>query len=482
MEVRITREDVIYGYLAQFFNYGTGLLILPFILHELTAAEVGMNYVMLSVGTLANIADLGFAGQIGRNVTYVLSGARVIYKDEIGTVKTSDNVDYGLLKTIIDASKFLYGRISLVVLVLLISFGTLYMYHVTEGFSNVDNSIIIWILFAISTYFNLYFLYYNSLLTGAGLIKEHKMSVILSKVVYFVLCIVLIFAGLGLMGMVIANLVSPFVARYYCYKKFYSEEMLDNLPSEKTDRQTVIYALKDIWVTARKNGTNTIGHFVGTQGSTFIAGIYLPITATAQWGLMVQLFSAVQGLASSMCLSLYPEFCKLRLQGEKELYLKKSSLSVALMIVVVSLGGTAIMLAGPWLIELLKSETMLPSSSLMFVYFIYVIILTNAQLFAVMMSSRNVIPSPIAVLITTVGQILLTIMLLHYTGVGIWALLLGPAISGCSYTLWKWSELELKNLNISAFRFYSIGFKELFCYVKSYLRLLYPQRLKSKDR
>lgn len=461
MEVKVTKKDILTGYIAQIFNHGTGVIVLPVILHKLSAAEIGMNYVMLSVGILATMADFGFSGQIGRNVTYVLSGARKIYRGEIEKVENSGLIDYRLLRIIIDASKYLYRRLSFAILLLLLSMGTLYMYHVTEGFSNVENSLAIWILYSVSVYFNLYFLYYNSLLTGAGLVMEQKLGVIFSRVTYIVLCFVLIFSGYGLMSVVVANLVSPFVARFYSYYKFYSKEMKENLPIEKPEKKEIKKALSDIWVTAKKSGTNSIGHYISTQGSTFLAGAYLPLAITAQWGLMTQLFGVVYGFASNMGLSYYPEYCKLRLRGEQQLFVKKTSLSIVIMIVILALGGVAIVMLCPWLLQLIKSQTEMPSISLMCVYGVYMIILTNAQLFAMMMTSRNVIPSPKAVLITAVSQIVLTTLMLQFTTLGIWALLLGPVISGCSYTLWKWVDIELKNLHLSVGKYYLIGFSEL---------------------
>ena len=461
MNVEITRKDILSGYIAQFFQYGSGIVVLPVILNRLSAEEVGMNYVMLSVGALANIADFGFSGQIGRNVTYILSGASKIYRGEIEKVENTTSVDFGLLKVIIDASKYLYQRLSVLLLLILLTIGTLYMHHATEGFSNVDNSLWIWILFSVGTYFNLYFLYYNSLLLGAGLVKEQKYSIILSRMVYIFICFILIFNGFGLMSVVIANIISPFVARYYCYRKFYSGEIKEKLPTDNTERDDVLKALNDIWYTAKKSGTNTIGHYIGTQGSTFIAGIYLPLAVAAQWGLMIQLFSVIQGIAMNIGVSMYPEYCKLRLHNKKDELIKKSSFAIVSMIIILFIGGICILLGGPFALQLIKSKTTFPSFLLMGAYILTHIISANAQLFAILMTSRNVIPSPKAVIITSILQILFTIGLLQLTEIGIWALLLGPFVSGICYTQWAWVKKELEDMKISICDYYITGFKEI---------------------
>lgn len=466
MEVKVTKKDVISGYIAQIFQYGTGIIVLPVILNKLSAAEIGMNYVMLSIGALANMVDFGFSGQIGRNITYVLSGANDICRGEVEKIKKTNTVNYKLLRTIIDASKYLYARLSFAVLLVLLSFGTLYMCHVTEGFTNVQNSLFIWILFSVGVFFNIYFLYYNSFLSGAALILEQRMATIYSRATYILICFALIFNGVGLMSVVIANFISPFVARFYSQKKFFSKELRENLPKSKAEKKDVVQALKDIWYTAKKSGTNTIGHYIGIQGSTFIAGAFLPLAVVGQWGIMTQLFGIVQSVSANLGLSYYPEFCKLRLLGDRDSFIKKSSLSVTLMVLLLIMGGLAIILLCPWLLSVIGSNTTLPEKPLMWCYMFYLIALTNAQLFATMMTSRNVIPSPLAVVLTSICQIVLTIILLKFSPLGIWALLLGPAISGGVYTLWAWVKEELNNLELSIFDFYSFGLSELLLFIK----------------
>ena len=83
MGVDITRKDVIWSYVAKFFLIGSGLVTLPLILNMLTKEEVGMNYLMLTVGSIVGLLDFGFSPQFGRNFTYVNSGARSLLKEGV---------------------------------------------------------------------------------------------------------------------------------------------------------------------------------------------------------------------------------------------------------------------------------------------------------------------------------------------------------------------------------------------------------------
>ena len=45
MEIHITKKDVLWGYIAQFFNIGAGILLLPVILKLLPADILGVWYI-----------------------------------------------------------------------------------------------------------------------------------------------------------------------------------------------------------------------------------------------------------------------------------------------------------------------------------------------------------------------------------------------------------------------------------------------------
>lgn len=217
--IDISKGDIIWSYVSQFFNIASGLITLPLILHLLSTEEIAMNYLMLTVTTLVTLMDFGFTPQISRQVSYVYSGATKLLKEGIVEGSTG-TVNYQLLACLLSVTRRTFRIISAIVLVLLMTLGTWYMYFVTEGFSNVDNSFAIWLVFCTSSFFSIYFKYYDSLLVGRGLVKESKQCILASKVLQIVLVYVLLLASVGLMGVCIANLISPFLGRYLAHHFF----------------------------------------------------------------------------------------------------------------------------------------------------------------------------------------------------------------------------------------------------------------------
>jgi len=71
MSIELSRKDIVWGYIAQFFSIAAGVIMLPLVLRMLKPNEIGMNYLMLTIGSMVSLFDFGFAPQFGRNITYV---------------------------------------------------------------------------------------------------------------------------------------------------------------------------------------------------------------------------------------------------------------------------------------------------------------------------------------------------------------------------------------------------------------------------
>ena len=179
MRVKLTKKDVVWSYLAQFFSLASGIFILPLVLKLLSTDEIALNYLIGSLGAMVALFDFGFAPQFGRNITYVFSGAQNIHKTGIQTVESGEEINYRLLVNMIYTAKAVYFRIALSAFILLSTFGTWYIYEVTNGFQTVDHVIWIWATTIVSIFLSFYFSYFDSLLIGRGLIKQARMPLII---------------------------------------------------------------------------------------------------------------------------------------------------------------------------------------------------------------------------------------------------------------------------------------------------------------
>ena len=469
MEIRITKRDVIWNYIAQFFNLGSGLIVLPVVLHLLSPEEVGMNYLMLSVSTLVALADFGFSDQFGRNITYVFCGAQELKKEGMSDLPNGE-VDYHLLSVVIATAKTIYKRISLFVFFMMVTFGSIYIYRATGGFTTVQNSLYVWFLFSISTYFEMYFKYYGSLLSGAAMIMESKKAVILTRIAYIVICFSMLFAGFGLISIVVGNLISSFIGRWYSYRMFYNREMKTSLLGHNPNKKEIEHTFDILWYNAKKLGINFMGTYGIQQSGTFIIGLFLPLSEVASYGLMCQLYQIAVSLSTGFFTTLMPKFYKERVEGDLEHLVRDFSFTSFVFVVGFSIMGFVIINGGNTLLKIIGSQTYLPAYAVMIIYFLHLLLENFHSMCATMIVTNNQVPFVKAALVSGVFIVLSNLLTLRFTSLGLLGVVLGQFIVQCFYNHWKWPLFIFNEFELNLLRMMKIGFEETIIYIGRILR------------
>lgn len=460
MAFKVLKKDIIWGFLVQVFSVFSGIIIIPLMLRLLTAEEIGLYYLMLTAGTLVTLFDFGFAPQFGRNVSYVFSGAQEIKKEGVQIIKTLSNVNYRLLSNMIQTARLFYRVLAIIVLFIMLVFGTLYMYQVTDGFVRVENTLWIWIIFSFSTFFNLNFAYYTALLTGQGLIMESKKAVLYAKLVYITLAFIFLFADLGLLGVTLAALIMPFVQRGIANYYFFKKELIDKLSPFQITFREKFELFKILGYNASKLGFVLIGAFAVTRFSLFLAGLYLSLPETAAYGLMVQLFSIINTLSGTLFGIYQPRLAALRVEDSRWGMLKDFAFSMQIYYVFFLSGAIILIFLGTWLLTMIGSNALLPSMFILSIYGLVVFLEGNHANFATFIITNNDIPFVPSSLIA--GSIIVggSFFILKWTTLGLFGLILVQGFTQLAYANWKWPYDVCKSFNISFWQFLVIGFRE----------------------
>lgn len=460
MGVEITKKDVTWSYVAKLFQIGSGLVTLPLILRLLTTEEVGMNYLMLTVSSIVGLMDFGFSPQFGRNFTYVNSGARRLCREGVEEER-GGSIDWHLLSVLISTARFVYRRLSVLALIVMLTFGTGYIWYLTEGFTNVNNSLYIWILYSFSTYFNIYFSYYSSLLTGSGMIRESSQAAILSKSAYLVLCTLFLLLGWGLFAVVAANFIAPFVQRYVSYRAYFKPELKARLAEQTVTRDDIREAFSVIWFNAKKLGINFIGAYAVNKMGMFIIGFFLPLATIGSYGLLTQLTTIVSGIANTMFVTYLPKVSNCRVTGDRPMLKRTISFSMVVGQIIMLAGALGIIFVAPYLLELIKSQTMLPSRLICVLYLVIVALELNHSEFASVISTENKIPYVVPSLVSGGAIVLLTFIALKFTTLGLLGVVLVQGIVQAAYNNWRWPLWVFRELDMSISEFYGTGFDSI---------------------
>lgn len=459
MEISVSKKDVAWSYFAQFFSLGASLFTLPLILNMLSTEEIAMNYLMMTVGSLVTLIDFGFAPQFGRNVTYVFSGAQRLEKEGING-NVSGEVSYRLLKGLILVAKRVYMYMSIAVLTLMLTLGTWYIWSVTKGFTNVDNSLWIWLLYTVSTFFNVYFCYYSSLLTGRGFIKESKMAVMTSRIVYIIISYILLLSGWGLMAVCIANFVAPFVDRWMSYHYFYDDELKRKLAETKVESSDTKEIFDAIWHNAKKLGVSSVCGYLTMRASMFFAGLYLTSSAIASYGLMNQFVGIITGVSGTLFSSYIPKITSHIASNDQERMVRSFSWAMNVYYLLFFAGSIVLVCLGPMALSLIGSKATLPETSMLIVFLVIILLEANHSNYCTLISMGNSVPFYKPGLFFAVTIAGLDFGVLKYTELGLWGIILVQGIVQLSFNNWYWPHWVCKKTHTPFAQFVLIGFQE----------------------
>lgn len=459
-EIKLKKRDIAWSYLAQFLSMGVGVITLPFILSKLSAEEIGVNYILITVGSIIALVDLGFAPQFARNFTYVFSGAQELKK--IGIGRTDSEINYELLAYLLRTARILYLILALFAFVLLLLIGTPYLYKTTEGFTNVPNVVAVWIIYSLGIIFQIYYSYYFSMLLGAGKVKEQKKAIIGNKILYMIILIGGLYANMGLLSVALAQMISPFLGRWMSYRYFYTDDLRQRFRMFKTfQRKRIIEIFHTLWFNAKRTAVMSIGAYAIIRFSMFIAGLYLTLDEFASYGLMTQLVGILGTVGCTYIQISQPKLASLRTTGQTIKLLSDFSLALTVYYFVFIVGSIVLILWGYQILSLIKSNVILPNRMILLLYCIVMFLEYNHTNFAILISSNNKVPFAPASIITGIAVCLGSFLVLKYSNLGILGLIIVQGVCQLAYQNWKWPKMALDEFNTSYIKLLSLGIQNM---------------------
>ena len=439
----IGKKDVAWGYASTVFNVGAGLILLPFILHKMSADTVAVWNIFQTITFLVFLLDFGFRPSFARNLSYIFSGVRSL--QTIGVEQANGNVDYGLLKGTIRAMRVFYRWVALGVLVLLLTAGTAYFWFILQKYTgDRQDALVAWIILVAVNCYNIYTLYYDSLLTGKGYIKRNQQIIIIGQATYLVVAIGLIYAGLGLTAIVSAQLLSYIIKRTLSRRVFFTKEMHKAL--DEAEEQDYKAILKVITPNSLRVGLTNLGGFVVTKSALFIGSAFLPLAEIAAFGITMQVMDVLARCGSVMYQSYIPRLAQCRAERDIPALRRYYRLSVAALVTIYIIGGAAFVLLGDMVIALLRSDTTFLPTAMLCAVLVISLLEQNHVLAATFIMADNKIPFMWPSLISGAATIVLLLVMLGPIGMGLWGMILAPGIAQLAYQNWRWPSMVIREL------------------------------------
>lgn len=439
------KKDLLWGYLSQFLQYGAALLVLPLLLRKLTSAELGVWYVFMTISALVSMLDMGFTQTLARNVSYVMGGAKRLQKDGYEVVENAGEVDYGLFKAIIAASRRIFFLIALVALVLLAVPGSAYILHVARGQIEQQTVLLAWGIFVFATVLNLFYKYYTPLLQGRGLFAAFYKLSALGNLGFIAVSSVLLQAGFGLLAVALGYLVSALVGRWLSWLYFYDSSFKALIKQAPAAAITSGQIFRLMWHNAWRLGLGVIGAFLILRANTLLASAYLGLATTAAYALTLQVFSVLQSVSTVVFNVQLPKLVQYRVTDQRQALIRTMELGFKYAFGLFTLGTFVLVLLGTSLIRWIGGQTeLLPVSLVVWTGIMMLLELSHSLAAGVIVSGNNV-PFVKPALLSGFAIMLLSWVGLKYGGYGVAWLIGSQFMVQLAYNNWKWPLVIYQN-------------------------------------
>ena len=454
------KGDYLWALAAQALNVGAGLLLLPVILRYLDSGEVGLWFVFLALGSLAQLLELGFQPTLVRSTAYVYAGARSLSASGLPpSAESNAGVSMELLASVVSAAKTIYVRVAALASFVMLGAGTAYVYSLIAGGKHAAAILAAWIAFSLGCIATFYFGYFTALLQGRGDVTRANQVTIAARGVFLVLGVVGLTLGFELLGLGLASLVAGVVSRLIAYSFVYDDVRMKVVRATKVAPESRDAVIRALWPNARRMGAVQVGAFLMQRGNILIASSALGLAAAASYGMTVTVLSALLSLAMVMCQMRMPSLSAMQMSGVKR---ETAALYGRIVIETWSIflvGLVVVLLFGDLGLATISSRTSLLPDVQLAMLGVVLLLELNHSVAASYLTTINKVPFVVAAVVSGVAVSLISLLLVHPLGVA--GLILAQGAVQLAYNNWKWPREALRHLQVGPLDVLRLGGREL---------------------
>jgi len=446
---RLRSSTVVWSWLYNGARLASGILLLPLVLRKLPEAELGMYYVLLSLVALVPLVDFGFGPTIGRFVSYAMGGAEAIQAHGIAKRGTSSAPNYDLLWQLLFTTRRLYGILVLVLFVVLGLWGTYMVELRIQETASPALTRLAWGVTFVSALFDIYAGWWGVYLSNMNQVLAATRIGLLSMATRLTIACGLLLLGAGLLSLPVGSFCGSLLSRTLSRRRCL--HLLAGHP--RPSAVHLMEYLRILWPNSWRVGVYFISGYLIVNANTAICLRVLGLAANAQYGLSVQLAGIAASMSAVWTNVRWPIIGQYLSRHDFTAVHRAFRPRLLLQILTFFLLAGGLVVCGPLLLRWFGNhKTMLPSGWL-------VLLLANSfletqyTLWTTLIFAQNRTPFLWFAVVSNVLSLTLSQALIHFTSLGLGALVLGPLLAGSLFNYWYWPAYGARTLGTSLGRF-----------------------------
>jgi Na+-driven multidrug efflux pump len=208
-----------------------------------------------------------------------------------------------------------------------------------------------------------------------------------------------------------------------------------------------------LWPNSWRTGVQMVAGYLTTSGNTQICNAVLDLRSTAQYGLSVQLITAALGAASVWTAVKWPMVGQYVARHDYQALQRVMRPRVWLHYLSFLFMAAVLILCGPWLLKSFGSGTQMLAPGWLCLMSLDSFLLMQFAFWGTLIFTQNRLPYLWPTVATNVLSLLLSLTLIHFTSLGLGALVLGPLLAGSLFNYWYWPPYSARSVGTTLFRF-----------------------------
>jgi O-antigen/teichoic acid export membrane protein len=450
---RLNNSAVVWSWVFNGVRLVSGIVLLPLIVHVLSVADLGMYYVLLSLVALAPIIDFGFGPTMGRFVSYAMGGAEMLHAHGPPTPGKTGTPNYDLLWQLLHTMRRLYRYVALALLVIMGVWGTwLVELRIGETSSPLITRLA-WAVTLASTVFDIYWNWWTTYLTGLNEVRAAARISVLGMSVKLVLAAALLLGGAGLLSIPAATLVSSALqrglARRLCLVR------LQGHPSPAVIETQKYFRI--LWPNSWRLGIQFVSGYLTVNANTAICLTAFGLAANARYGLSVQVMTIASGMATVWFSTKLPLINQYQARHDYAELRRVLWPRIWLQIMTFLLLAGMVVFLGPDLLKWFGSHKEMLSRPWLAVLLLCSFLDMHFSIWGTLIATGNRLTYLWPTVATNIFSLILSLALVHFTTLGLGALVLGPLLAGGVFNYWYWPGFAARGIGTTLFRFLLFG-------------------------
>lgn len=451
---RLRNSSVAWTLAFNCLRLALGILLLPVLLRVLSAPDLGMYYLFLNLNAIVVVLDVGFSPTLGRFINYAMGGAERLTAQGLAEGGVTGAPNYTLLWDLLLTARLFYRYLALGMILLLGSFGSWIVWVKVAETSFPRLTWAAWAVSILAVAAETYFNFWNTYLRNMDRVLPAVRISMLAYALRLAMAVGLLLVGAGLLSLPIASLVTSVLIRNLSRRECL-KVLAPHPPPEHVDWRAYFHI---IWPNSWRLGLYFAGIYLSINVNGLLCSTVLGLAANASYGLSLQIFNIVTGVAAVWPWVKWPLVGQLIARREIEPLQRVLWPRVWLQVITfVALSAGAIWLGPPLIHFFGRDKEILPLGWLLLLVFAD-LLETHLCTWCTFITLWNELPMLWPSLATNAVSLFLNLALVHLPGASPGVLIIGPLAASLAFNYWFWPRYATRVLGLSWPQFMIHGF------------------------